>query len=372
MKHVKNLIVGCGLSAAVLAERIASELKEEVFIIDKRDHVGGNIYDYKDRNGITVHRYGPHVFHTSDSKVWDYLSQFTKWHYFMYQVKAMIDGKIVNIPFNLNTIQEVFPKALANRLEEKLLEQFDFNTKVPILELRKIKDKELEFLANYIYDKTFLGYTTKQWGVRPEDIDESVTNRVPIYISRDNRYFQDKYQAIPLCGYTEMVRKILDNPLITIQLNTDFDSIKNDITYERLFYTGPIDEYFGYKFGELSYRSLRFEFVEYATEYYQLGPQINYSENYDFTRVVEYKYYLDEISSKTIISYEYPQEFERGKNERYYPVPKDINHEIYKKYNEEANKLSNVYFLGRLGDYKYYNMDQIVARALVLFEELKK
>lgn len=370
MKKVKNLIVGCGLSGAVLAERLASQLGEEVLIIDKRSHIGGNVYDYKDKNGITIHQYGPHVFHTKEKHVFDYLSQFTEWHLFMYRVKAVIDGNEVNIPFNLDTIYKVFPPAMAERLEKKLIDTFGFNVKIPILELRKTKDKELDFLANYIYEKAFLGYTVKQWGLKPEELDESVTSRVPIYISRDDRYFQDKYQALPIHGYTKVVEKILDNPLIKVQLNTDFEKVKNDIDYERLFYTGPIDAFFGYKYGHLPYRSLNLKFVEYDREYFQSGPQINYSENYDFTRVVEYKYYLDEKSDKTVVSYEYPEAFEEGKNDRYYPVPNASSHEIYNKYLADTKQLNNVYFFGRLGDYKYYNMDQTVARALALFDQI--
>lgn len=364
MKKVKNLIVGCGLSGAILAERLASK-GQEVLIIDKREHIGGNIYDYKDQeSNVTVHRYGPHVFHTSIKEVWEYLSRFTKWHYFMYRVKAFIDGKEVNIPFNLDTLHKVFPEYLAKELEQKLVGKFAFNSKIPILELKNANDKDLEFLAEYIYKKVFLGYTVKQWGVKPEELDFSVSARVPIYISRDDRYFVDTYQAIPKDGYTKMIENIINHPLIKVQLNTDFKDIKKDIEYERLFYTGAIDEFFDYKFGKLPYRSLNIVFETFDKEYMQSGPQINYPENYDFTRSIEYKYYLDEKSNKTILSYEFPCEYEEGKNERYYPIPNDENQKLYEKYLNEAAKLTNVYFLGRLGDYKYYDMDKTVERVL--------
>lgn len=371
MRKVKNLIVGCGLSGAVLAERFATQKREEVLIIDRRNHIAGNIFDYRDKEtGITVHKYGPHVFHTNDKEVWDYLSQFTQWHRFMYRVKAVIDGIEVNIPFNLDSLHKVFPTSLANKLETKLIEKFGFNKKVPILKLRQTKDADLEFLAEYVYEKVFLGYTVKQWGVKPEDLDASVSERVPVYISRDDRYFQDKYQAIPAAGYTKMVKNILNNPLIKVELNTDFSQVRNEIEYERLFFSGAIDEYFNYEFGALPYRSLNIEFKAYGREYLQSGPQINYPENYDYTRSVEYKYYLDEKSDKTIVSFEYPCPYKAGKNERYYPVPDQKNQELYNAYAMKARHLNNVYFFGRLGDYKYYNMDQTVLRALNLFREI--
>lgn len=372
MRKVKNLIVGCGLSGSVLAERLASQKGEEVLVIDRRKHIAGNIYDYKDKEtGITVHQYGPHVFHTNDKEVWDYLSRFTEWHRFMYRVKAVIDGMEVNIPFNLDSLHTVFPRSLADKLENKLLENFGFNKKVPILELRQSQDKDLEFLARYVYEKVFLGYTVKQWGVKPEELDASVSGRVPIYISRDSRYFQDTYQGIPQDGYTTMVERILDNPLINVELNTDFNEVRKDMEYDRLFFTGAIDEYFNYELGRLPYRSLDIVFKKHNCEYLQSGPQMNYPENYDYTRSVEYKYYLDEKSDKTIVSYEYPCSYEEGKNERYYPIVNEETYNLYEKYLNRAKKIKNIYFLGRLGDYKYYNMDQCIKRALDLFEKIK-
>lgn len=371
MKKVKHLVVGAGYSGAIIAERIANEFKEEVLVIDARDHVAGNCYDYKDKNNITIHKYGPHVFHTEFEHVWEYLSRFTKWHPFFYRVKAVIDGIETNIPFNIDSLHTVFPKSLASRLENKLLESFGYNEKVSILDLKKHKDKDLEFLSNYIYEKVFLGYTVKQWGMTPEEIDPSVTARIPVFISRDDRYFQDKYQAIPLEGYTKLISNILNHELITVKTNTSFEDIKDSVEYENLYYTGPIDELFEYKYGELPYRSLNFVFEEHDKEYYQSGPQINYPDNYDYTRSCEYKYYLNEESDKTVTSKEYPEAFERGKNVRYYPIPHDDNRALYNKYLEEAKKLPNTYVFGRLGDYKYYNMDLTVNRALELFDEIK-
>ncbi len=368
---IKNLIVGCGFSGAVLAHKIATELNENVMIIDAKDHIGGNCYDYW-QDGICVHQYGTHIFHTNLKNVWDFVSDFTKWYPYMHQVRGQIDGQEVPIPFNLNSIHQVFPRSIADKLEEKLITTFGFNTKVPILKLRETGDKDLEFLADYIYEKIFLHYTLKQWGMKPEDLDPAVTGRVPVYISRDNRYFQDTYQGIPLEGYTPIFEKMLNHPNIKVQLNTSFADIKDAIEYDRLFYTGPIDEFFGYELGELPYRSLNFDFIKFNKPYFQSGSVINYPNNYTFTRIGEYKYFLDNQTDTTIVSYEYPQSFERGKNERYYPIVKDENATLYNKYLEKAKAIKNVYFLGRLGDYKYYDMDKAIARALDLFEEIKE
>lgn len=368
---VKNLVVGAGLSGAVLAERIATELGEEVLVLDEKNHIGGNCYDYLDANGIHIHKYGPHIFHTNIENVWDYLSKFTEWHVFMLRVNAVLDGIETNLPFNLDSLYKVFPRSLAEKLEGKLLTHFSYNTSVPILELLKIDDPDLAFLANYVYEKVFLNYTIKQWGVTPKDLDKSVSGRVPILISKDSRYFQDKYQGIPAKGYTKMIERILDHPLIQVKLNTKFEKSQTDIEYERLFFTGPIDEYYRYSFGELPYRSLNFKVTEYNQEYYQNSVVISYPDNYKFTRITEHKHFLNEKSKKTVISYEYPEKFIMGKNERYYPIPNPDNQKQYETYLSEAKKEPNSYFFGRLGDYKYYNMDACVERALNLFEELK-
>ncbi len=369
---VKNLIVGAGISGATLAYKIATELQEDVLIIDSKDHIGGNCYDYYNTDGICVHQYGTHIFHTNLKNVWDFVSQFTKWYPYMHKVKGFIDGQEVPIPFNLNSIYQVFPQTIAQTLEHKLIEKFGFNVKVPILELRKVGDEDLNFLADYIYEKVFLHYTLKQWGMKPEDLDPAVTGRVPVYISRDDRYFQDVYQGIPLHGYTAMFQKMLDSKLINVQLNTKFSDIRNDVSFERLFYTGPIDEFFDFELGALPYRSLKFDFVTFDTPYFQSNSVINYPNNYDFTRIGEYKYFLNDQSNKTVVSFEYPQSFEIGLNERYYPIVKDENQALYAKYLAKAQALHNVYFLGRLGDYKYYDMDKAINRALELFEKIKK
>ena len=361
------LIVGCGISGATLA-RVAAERGHTVTVIDRKDHIAGNCLDYFDENGIDVHQYGTHIFHTDEKAAWDFVSRFTQWFPYQHEVLALIDGQYVPIPFNLNSIQALFPSTIATRLEEKLLSHFGFNVKVPILQLRQTGDGDLQFLADYIYEKVFLHYTLKQWGMKPEDLDPAVTGRVPVYISRDNRYFQNRYQGIPLAGYTAMIEKMLDHEAITVRLNTPYEhSMKTD--FDRVFYSGPIDEYFDYCEGELPYRSLRFEFFTFDRPYFQRNSVINYPCNYDFTRIGEYKYFLDTPSEKTVVSYEYPQAFVNGENERYYPVPSTANQALYARYCEMAERDDKVVFMGRLGDYRYYDMDKAVARALQLGEQ---
>ena len=240
MSAIKNIIIGAGLSGAIVARKIAEELDETVLVIDRKDHIAGNIYDYKDtKTGITVHKYGPHIFHTNIKEVWDYLSRFTEWHYFYLKPNVMIEGNAVTLPFNLTTLYEVFSYPMAKELEVKLVNQYGYGVKVPVLDLKNTDDDNLKFLADYIYEHVFVNYTTKQWGLKPEEIDPSVTARVPVYISHDNRYFQDKYQGIPLKGYTKMVEQILNHPNIKVKLNTDFKDVNGE--FERIIYTGAID-----------------------------------------------------------------------------------------------------------------------------------
>lgn len=372
MIYNKNLIAGCGLSGAVIA-RLLADIGEKVLVIDRKNHIAGNIYDYKDENGIYIHKYGSHIFHTNNEKVWKFLNRFTSFNTYMHKVVALIDGIETTIPFNINTLYDVFPKSLAKRLEEKLLDKFEYNTKVPILEFQKQDDNDLKFLADYIYEKVFLHYTAKQWGKNPDEIASAVTARVPVHVSKDDRYFQDKYQGIPLNGYTKMVENILNHPNIEVKLNTDFKEFASENQEElknfRIFYTGSIDEFFDYKYGELPYRSVNFKFETHNREFYQSNAVVNYPCNYDFTRIHEYKYYLNDKSDKTVIAKEYSEYFENGKNERYYPIENDDNKNLYEKYLSQTP--DNLYFLGRLGDYKYYDMDKAVERAINLFEEIK-
>lgn len=372
-----NIVVGAGFSGATIANLIADKLNERVIVIDKKDHIAGNSYDYRDENGIMIHKYGSHIFHTNNEKVWAFLKQFTDFNTYMHSVVGILDGIEAQIPFNFHTLYQVFPTTMAKRMETKLLDAFPYNTKVPILEFQKQDDDDLKYLANYVYEKIFLNYTTKQWGVSPKDVDGAVTARVPVYLSLDDRYFQDKYQGIPLEGYSAVVEKMLAHKNIEVILNTDFESFKkensNIVEGEniRIFYTGSIDEFFNYKYGQLPYRSVHFKMETYDREYYQSHACINYPNNYDFTRIHEYKHYLNDKSEKTVIAKEYSEFFELGKNERYYPIASPENAALYEKYLNDAKSLNNVYFLGRLGDYKYYNMDLAIARAIELFESIK-
>lgn len=362
------LVVGCGPSGSCLANRLGDN-NHKVVIIDQKDHIGGNCYDYFDSNGIDIHQYGTHIFHTENQDVWNFLSRFTQWYPYQHEVKALIDGQLVPIPFNFNSIEQLFPQKMAQSLIEALLNEFPFNKKVPILKLRASKNKDLQFLAEYVYEKVFLHYTVKQWGVKPEELDPLVTGRVPVFVGRDNRYFQAKYQGIPLHGYTAMFEKMLNHPNIEVRLGTAFNKemLKD---FDHCFFTGAIDEFFDYQYGELPYRSLKFNFLTFDRPYFQSNSVVNYPCNYDFTRIGEYKYFLGTQSDSTVVSYEYPEPFVLGKNERYYPIINEEHKTLYAKYLALADKLENVTFLGRLGDYKYYDMDQAVARVLNLVEGL--
>ncbi|OGI04843.1 MAG: UDP-galactopyranose mutase [Candidatus Melainabacteria bacterium GWF2_37_15] len=367
MNISKNIIVGAGLTGTTLAYKIATELDEKVLVIDKRPHIAGNCYDEFDSEGLYLKKYGPHIFHTNDKKVWDFLSQFTNWHPFFLKTEAFIDGNLVNIPFNFDSIEKCFPKTLATRLEEKLLEKYEYNSRISISQLLEQDDKDLKFLANYIYENVFKNYTEKQWGIKAEKVDKSVLTRVPILISRDKRYFQDRYQAIPQYGYTAMIEKMLDHPNIELILNTKFD--KKTHKAERLIFTGCIDEFFDYKYGKLPYRSLAFKFQKFDKEFCKDTSIVNYPNEYDFTRITEFKHFLDLKSEKTIIATEYPQHYEPGKNEPYYPIANKENHDLLAKYQTEAKNIDGLIIAGRLGEYKYYNIDAAVARALELFDK---
>lgn len=364
------LIVGAGYSACVLAERIASQLGQRVLIVERRDHIGGNAFDYYNEHGILVHKYGPHIFHTKSKKVWDYLSQFTEWRPYFHHVLGVVDGKKVPIPFNLNSLYALFPPRYAEKLEDLLLQNFGFGVKVPILKLRESASGDLSFLANYIYDSVFYRYTSKQWELKPEELDRGVTGRVPVYISRDDRYFQDPYQAMPKYGYTEMFRRMVDRSNIKVLLNADYREVINDIKFDRMVYTGPIDTFFDYMYGELPYRSLNFQFETLDREYYQEVGTVNYPNEYDITRITEQKYLSGQTLPKTTLVMEYPQAYVPGKNDPYYPVPREENRQRYELYLKEAQKLQGtVIFAGRLAEYKYYDMDQAALRALSLFEK---
>lgn len=372
------VIIGAGFAGAVLAERLASQQNKKVLLVDKRQHVGGNCYDYKDDNGIIVHKYGPHLFHSNLRHVWDYLSQFTEWDIYQHKVLACIDGKPVPIPFNLNTLYEVFPDSMARRMEEKLLDEYEYNSKVPILKLKQSTDKDLQFLADFVYEKIFLHYTMKQWGMKPEEIDGAVTARVPIFIGRDNRYFNDEYQGVPKKGYTDIFNNMLNHPNIKLMLNTSAKEIL-ELTDDKIklmgmpfdgkvIYTGLLDDLFDYKFGELPYRSVDMRFESISKKDYQEAATVNYPNNYEFTRITEFKkvHYAD-VPNTTILK-EYPQLYKRGENTPYYPIFTEKNQEMYGKYADEAKKYNQLILVGRLAEYRYYDIDDMVERALQIYE----
>lgn len=277
------LIVGAGFTGCTLAERIATQLNQKVLLIDKRSHVGGNAYDYHNNTGILLHKYGPHIFHTNSKKVWNYLSALTEWRPYHHHVLAVIEGQKVPVPFNLNSLRQLFPRRYADRLEDALLGSYGFGVKVPILRMREHENADLRSLADYIYKNVFYGYTLKQWEMKPEELDASVTGRVPVYISRDNRYFQDSWQAMPRYGYSAMFQKMLDRRNIRVLLNTDFKELEGMVKFDRMVYTGPVDDYFGQIHGHLPYRSLRFDFVDSIEEQVQEVGTVNYPNDYDFT-----------------------------------------------------------------------------------------
>lgn len=363
------IIVGAGFTGATLAERIASVRGEKVVVVDRRPHIGGNAYDEFDPAGILVHRYGPHIFHTNSDQVWTYLSRFTEWRPYEHKVLAEIDGRLVPVPFNLNSIDAIFAPDQARRYTELLLESYREGSKVPILKLMREAGPELRELATFIYDKVFANYTLKQWGIPPEDLSPSVTARVPVVVGRDDRYFQDTYQAMPAAGYTALFSRLLDHPKIEMRLGTEYRDLGGAYPGARTIYTGPIDEYFGYRFGALPYRSLRFENSTHDRAYFQPAATVNYPAAPGFTRITEFKHLTGQTADRTTIVHEYPQPHMPGETEPYYPIPRDETQALYDRYYALAAQRDDVLFCGRLGDYKYYNMDQAVGAALALFSK---
>lgn len=374
------IIVGAGLAGAVMAERIADELDERVLVIERRNHIGGNCYDERDENGIIIHKYGPHIFHTDHREVFEYLSGFTEWREYQHRVLGFIDGSKVPLPFNLNSLRMLLPPSLAERLEEKLVREYGFGERLHIMDLMRCGDPEIEFLAEYVYMKVFLNYTVKQWGLKPEDIDLEVTGRVPIVLSRDDRYFNDRYQGVPRDGYTAMIGRMLDHPCIKMMLNTSHEEVlelrdgrihfMGSEFSGKVIFTGKIDELFGYRYGELPYRSLDFRFESLDTEWFQEAATVNYPNDYDFTRITEFKHIHPADSRRTTLLREYPCRHINGENEACYPVFTDETRAKYERYLELAREFEELILIGRLAEYRYYDMDDIVLRALRVFEEM--
>jgi UDP-galactopyranose mutase len=360
---IDYLIVGAGFAGSVMAERLASVEGKTVLLVDKRSHFGGNAYDCYNNEGILIHQYGPHIFHTNSKEVFNYLSKFTDWRNYQHKVLACVDGQQVPIPINLTTINSLY----GLQLSSAELEGFLASKAENVQQVRTSEDVVVKAVGRELYNKFFKGYTRKQWDLDPSELDASVTARVPTRTNKDDRYFTDTYQAMPLHGFTKMFGKMLDHPNIRIMLNTDYHDIINEIQYSKMIFTGPVDEYFDYCYGKLPYRSIKFKFETLDQEQFQQTGTINYPNEYAFTRITEFKYLTGQRHAKTSVVYEFP----KADGDPYYPIPRPENAELYKKYQALAAG-TNTYFVGRLASYKYYNMDQVVAQALATFKKIQE
>lgn len=362
-----DLVVGAGFAGAVVAERLASQLGRKVLVVDKRNHIAGNAYDYHDPYGVLVHKYGPHIFHTNSPKVITYLSQFTEWRAYEHRVLARAGDKLVPMPINRSTVNQLYGLSLGN--DEECQAYFD-SVAVPIPELRTSEDSVIAKVGVDLYEKLFRGYTIKQWDLDPRELHASVTARLPVRTNTDDRYFTDKYQQIPNRGYTKMFENILRHPNIEVLTGIDFFDIRKSVEYSNLVWTGPIDSYFDYKFGPLPYRSLEFELETTETPQHQLVlpvAQVNEpSVDVPYTRRTEFRHITGQDSPFTTIATEYS----RADGDPYYPIPRDSNRALFKKYRVLADDLDNVTFVGRLANYQYLNMDQVTAQALTAFERM--
>ena len=377
-----SVIIGAGVAGCVAARDLA-ESGRKVLVLEQRDHIGGNCYDEKDEHGILIHKYGPHIFHTKEQKAYDYLSRFTDWYAFGHEVVANVHGKLIPVPFNLNTLHMVYDQEKADALEKKLIDAFGLESRVPILKLREHEDPEIREIADYVYENIFLHYTMKQWGQTPEQIDPAVTGRVPVLISHDNRYFQEPWQGMPLHGYTLMFEKMLDHENITVEIGVD---ARSRVTFSEgsvsldgqaftgdVIYTGPLDELFDCRFGRLPYRSLRFDFEYYDKPDYQGHSVVNYTVSEDFTRITEFKYLTGQQAEGTTIVKEYPFAYTGAAGEiPYYSIANEANQKLYEQYRGLVEHIPNVWLLGRLAEYKYYNIDAMVLKALELTDKIKK
>mgnify|MGYP006185979803 FL=1 len=383
MSTYQAIVVGAGFSGAVMAERLASMLGWKVLVLEQRSHIAGNCFDKKNEQGITVHQYGPHLFHTSKPRVWEYLSRFTAWHPYQHKVLAKVGEQLIPLPFNLNSLHLVYPAEQALALEKKLLDLYGAGAKVSILKLRETAEPELAELADWIYQNIFVNYTMRQWGIKAEDIAPDVLARVPVVLSRDDRYFHDSYQAIPAAGYTALISSLLSHQSIDVHLQQNaLQRLKleqgqiwldGEPFSGKLIYTGMLDQLFAYQFGELPYRSLQFVFRQLDCPYFQTATTVNYPNAPDFTRITEFKHILAEPSDSTTIVTEYPQDYDKNDPERnipYYPVFTADNQQRFEKYKMLSAQYPQLVPLGRLAEYKYFNMDDAVANALEISQQL--
>ncbi len=353
------VVVGAGLAGLTVAERIAAGKGEKVLVVEKRPHIGGNVYDSYNEDGILVHNYGPHIFHTNDKEVYEYLGGFTKWNDFWHRVLTQVDGNLIPMPITLETVNRLYNMDMTP--EE--MEKFIAGRAVPIKEIRTSRDVALSKVGDEIYSKFFENYTKKQWGIDPAELDTSVISRIPLRYNRDTRYFTDKYQGMPRYGYTKMCQAMIQNKNIKVLLNTDFKEVRDEISYGKLIYTGSVDEYYHYRHGGLRYRSLSFVMETFDRESYQDAPVVNYPNDYDYTRITEFKKLTGQEHRKTTIMKEFPREG----GEPYYPFPTADARAQFSLYQKEMEAEKNVYFLGRLAEYRYFNMDAVVRNALDLY-----
>jgi UDP-galactopyranose mutase len=358
------LIVGAGFAGSVLAERLARGSGKSVLLCDRRNHVGGNAYDHADAAGILVHRYGPHIFHTNSRDIFEYLSRFTTWRGYEHRVLASVEGKLLPIPINLDTINRLYGLKLGENEVEKFLATRAIKYESP----RTSEEVVLSRVGADLYEKFFRNYTRKQWGVDPSQLDAQVTARIPVRANRDDRYFTDQFQFMPRWGFTRMFENMLDHEHIDLALATDFYELRKEVNFRQLIYSGPIDQFFDFRYGKLPYRSLHFEHRTLDREWFQPVAVVNYPNDFEYTRVTEFKHLTGQQHQRTSIVYEYP----RSEGDPYYPVPQPMNASVYSQYRKLAESLPNVRFVGRLGTYRYYNMDQVVGQALTLYKNLMR
>ena len=357
------LVVGAGFAGAVIAERLAAGLGRRVLVVDRRPHIAGNAFDHLNEAGILVHRYGPHIFHTNSQTVFDYLSRFTRWRPYEHRVLAQIGGRLLPIPINRITVNSFFGLNLAqDEVDAFLAAQAE-----AVHAVRTSEDVVVSRVGRQLYEAFFRGYTLKQWGVDPSALDKSVTARVPVRTNDDDRYFGDTFQAMPLHGYTAMFGAMLNHPNITVETGVDYEDVRASVDHDHLVYTGPVDEFFGSRYGALPYRSLRFDHRTLDTERFQPVAVVNYpASDVPYTRVTEYKQLTGQVHPQTAITYEFPS----AEGDPYYPIPNPENAALYARYEALADATPGVSFIGRLGTYRYYNMDQVVGQALALYARL--